>query len=182
MAKYLDQAGVTSLWAKIKEKFVLKDGNKVLSTNDYTTEEKTKLSGIATGAQVNVIEKVSVNSTPLTITNKGVNIVVPTKVSQVTNDSGYQTASQVSNAITKAIEGIASGFKYEVVTTLPTTGKEGTIYLKANSGSGQNIYDEFIWINSKFEQLGTKQIDLSGYMKKTDMVALTQSEIDAICV
>ena len=57
MAKYLDQTGVSTLWAKIKEKFVLKDGSKVLSTNDYTTAEKQKLGGIATGAQVNVIEK-----------------------------------------------------------------------------------------------------------------------------
>lgn len=182
MAKYLDQAGVTTLWGKIKEKFVLKDGNKVLSTNDYTTAEKQKLGAIASGAQVNVIEKVSVNGSALPVTTKGVNVTVPTKVSQVTNDSGFQTASQVSSAITKAIGGIASGFKYSVVDTLPQTGESDTIYLKANSGSGQNIYDEFIWVNSKWEQLGTKQIDLSGYMKKTDMVALTTSEIDAICV
>ena len=40
MARYLDQTGVSTLWSKIKEKFVLKDGNKVLSTNDYTTAEK----------------------------------------------------------------------------------------------------------------------------------------------
>ncbi|BBK61856.1 hypothetical protein A9CBEGH2_07960 [Amedibacterium intestinale] len=181
MAKYLDQTGVSTLWAKIKEKFVLKDGSKVLSTNDYTTAEKQKLGGIATGAQVNVIEKVSVNGSALTPSSKGVNITVPTKVSQVTNDSGYQTASQVSSAISSAISGI-SGFKYEVVSALPSSGKDGTIYLKANSGAGQNIYDEFIWVNSKWEQLGTKQIDLSGYMKKTDMVALTEGEIDAICV
>ena len=103
-------------------------------------------------------------------------------MSQVTNDSGFQTASQVSSAIAKAIEGIASGFKYSVVDDLPQTGKSDTIYLKANGGSDRNIYDEFIWVNSKWEQLGTKQIDLSGYMKKTDMVALTTSEIDAICV
>lgn len=30
--------------------YVVKDGNKVLSTNDYTTEDKTKLSGIESGA------------------------------------------------------------------------------------------------------------------------------------
>lgn len=207
MAKFLDQTGVETLWGKIKEKFVLKDGAKVLSTNDYTTAEKNKLGGIANGAQVNVIENVSVNGTAQTITNKGVDIAVPTKVSQVTNDSGFQTASQVSSAITKAISGITS-FKYEVVTTLPTTGKNGTIYLKANSGAGQNIYDEFIWVNSKYEQLGTKQIDLSGYALKSQLptktsqltndsgyqtanqvssaidskvVALTTSEIDLIC-
>ena len=33
---------------------VSKDGDKVLSDNNYTDEEKTKLNGIATGAEVNV--------------------------------------------------------------------------------------------------------------------------------
>lgn len=211
MAKYLDQAGVSTLWGKIKEKFVLKDGAKVLSTNDYTTAEKQKLSDIATGAQVNVIEKVSVNGTNQTVNSKGVNITVPTKTSQITNDSSFQTESQVSSAIAKAISGV-SGFKYSVVESLPQTGVAGTIYLKANSGSGENIYDEFIWVNSKFEQLGTKQIDLSGYALKSQLptkvsqlsndsgyqnasqvaskvtstiestfTALTTSEIDEIC-
>lgn len=41
-------------------KFVTKETGKGLSTNDYTTAEKTKLTGIAEGAQVNVIESVSI--------------------------------------------------------------------------------------------------------------------------
>ena len=45
---------------KIAEKYVAKETGKGLSTNDYTTAEKTKLGGIATGAQVNVIESVSI--------------------------------------------------------------------------------------------------------------------------
>ena len=40
----------------------------------------------------NVIESISVNSTPQTITNKNVNITVPTKVSDLTNDAGYLTS------------------------------------------------------------------------------------------
>lgn len=55
-----------------------KVSGKALSTNDYTTTEKTKLSGIATGAQVNVIEQINVNSVKQTPTNKVVNISVPT--------------------------------------------------------------------------------------------------------
>ena len=51
---------------------------KSLSTNDYTTAEKTKLSGIAANAQVNVIESVKVNGTTLEVTDKAVNVVVPT--------------------------------------------------------------------------------------------------------
>ena len=45
-----------------------------LSTENYSTDEKTKLAGIALGAQVNVIEGVKVNGTALPPTNKVVNI------------------------------------------------------------------------------------------------------------
>lgn len=51
---------------------------KGLSTNDYTTDEKNKLEGIAAGAQVNVIESVKVNGVALTPSSKAVNVTVPT--------------------------------------------------------------------------------------------------------
>ena len=54
---------------------------KGLSTNDYTSAEKQKLSGIASGAQVNVIESVKVNGTKLTPSSKSVDVTVPTKTS-----------------------------------------------------------------------------------------------------
>ena len=57
-------------------------GNKVdkvsgkgLSTNDFTTEAKNKLNGIAAGAQVNVIETVKVDGVALPVQNKAVDIV-----------------------------------------------------------------------------------------------------------
>lgn len=181
MAKYIDNTGLATVWAKIKATFVAKESGKGLSSNDYTAGEKSKLSGIATGAQVNVIEKINVNGTAQSISSKAVSLTIPTKTSEITNDSGYQTSSQVSSAITSAISGITS-FKYQVVTSLPGTGVAGTIYLMANSGSGQNVYDEYIWVGSKYEKLGQKDIDLSAYMQKSEMVALSSSEIDGICV
>ena len=42
-------------------------------------------------AQANVIETVKVNGTALTPSSKAVNVTVPTKVSQLTNDAGYKT-------------------------------------------------------------------------------------------
>jgi hypothetical protein len=51
---------------------------KGLSTNDYTNDEKTKLEGIADGAQVNVIESVKVNGSALAVSGKAVDITVPT--------------------------------------------------------------------------------------------------------
>lgn len=60
-----------------------KENGKGLSTNDYTDAEKTKLGGIATGAQVNVIETVKVNGTALTPdANKAVDVTfeIPERV------------------------------------------------------------------------------------------------------
>ena len=70
---------------------------KGLSTNDYTTAEKQKLSGIAAGAQVNVIETVKVNGTALTPSSKAVDITVPTgsAASKDVPTSGDASTTQV---------------------------------------------------------------------------------------
>lgn len=74
------------------DKKVDKVSGKGLSTNDYTTDEKNKLAGIVAGAQVNVIESVKVNGTAQTISNKEIDIPVPTNLSQLTNDI-YEVAT-----------------------------------------------------------------------------------------
>ena len=50
---WMNEDGLIYLWSKIKSKFVAKESGKGLSTNDYTTTEKNKLSRIASGAEVN---------------------------------------------------------------------------------------------------------------------------------
>lgn len=102
MTKYLDSTGLTYFWNQLKNYFVKKESGKGLSTNDYTTAEKSKLAGVASGAQVNSIEQVKVNGTTINPSNKAVDIAVPTKVSALTNDAGFQTASQVSSSIASA--------------------------------------------------------------------------------
>lgn len=122
---------------------------KGLSTNDYTTDEKNKLEGIATGAQVNVIESVKVNGTALTPSNKAVNIDL----------SNYATKGDVS-AIPK--------FAVTVVASLPTSDiSTSTIYLVSNNGSGTNAYDEYIYVNGGWEKIGTTATDLSDYVTTT---------------
>lgn len=43
---YLDKTGLTNFWGKIKNKFVAKDGDKVLSDNNFSDELYTKLNGM----------------------------------------------------------------------------------------------------------------------------------------
>lgn len=87
--KYLDDSGLSYFFQKLQTVFQAKESGKGLSSNDYTTIEKTKLSGIDTSAQVNVIETVKKNGATLTVTNKAVDISVPTKISDLTNDSDF---------------------------------------------------------------------------------------------
>ena len=54
------------------------EAGKGLSSNDFTDDLMSKLEGIATGAQVNVLEAVQVNGTALPITGKAVNIPIAT--------------------------------------------------------------------------------------------------------
>ena len=66
---------------------------KGLSSNDFTTTEKNKLSNIAANAQVNVIETIKVNGTALTVSNKAVNITVTggsSDISVAETSSGVQ--------------------------------------------------------------------------------------------
>lgn len=106
---------------------------------------------------------------------------IPSKVSQLSNDSGYQTASQVQSAVNAAVSKI-TGVEFDVVDTLPTNGRTGVFYLVPNGGADSNGYDEYIWLSAKsrFEKIGTTDVDLSGYLRSTDIVAVTNSQIDAI--
>lgn len=194
--EYLDKSGLTLLISKIKTalngKVDVVDG-KGLSTNDYTTAEKNKLSGIASGAQVNVIESVSVNGTKIEPSSKAVAISVPTKVSQLTNDSGFQNATQVNNTIDgkgyqtqaqvqsliNSAVGNVTSIKYQKVDSLPTTGENGVIYLVSHSHGTQDIYDEYIWISDTktFEKIGNTDIDLSAYVKSSELVAISTSDL-----
>lgn len=98
-----------------------KEAGKGLSTEDYTTAEKTKLGGIEAGAEENVIEEIKVNNTALTPSSKSVNITVPTKTSDLTNDSDFvEDASYVhtDNNYTTTEKNKLSGIEAEANKTI----------------------------------------------------------------
>lgn len=96
-------------------------------------------------------------------------------VGSVTYDIKDKTARDL-------IAGMTS-IQFKVVTTLPTTGVLGTIYLVAHSHSEKDAYDEYVWIadttktaGGYYEKLGSTDIDLSNYPN----TAITNSEIDTV--
>lgn len=119
---------------------------------------------------------------------------LPARVSDLTNDAGYQDATEVQALIDASLAGI-TGISFEVVQSLPASGETGVIYLVSNSGSGQNIYDEYIWLQGtpgRYEKIGTTDIDLSNYVtynsttdefsKNGTVIAqyATNAEVDAL--
>ena len=76
---------------------------KGLSANDFTNDLKTKLDAIEAGAQVNVIENVSMNGEALVIAEKGVNIPLATNTTV-----GVIKGSDVENGVVIDAEGAAS--------------------------------------------------------------------------
>lgn len=94
--KYLDDNGVLYLWNKIKSIFVAKEDGKGLSTNDYTTAEKNKLAGIATGANKTVVD----SALSSTSTNPVQNKVINSQITTLTSASHTHSNKDVLDGIT----------------------------------------------------------------------------------
>ncbi len=139
---------------KINELFARKSTLNALATKVEKLEE--------VGAQANVIESISINNNKATITNKNVNITVPTKTSDIENDKKYQTLTEVNTLIANAISesGHASFTK---VTELPAVkdAKSNIIYLLHNEDT--KYYDMYALIDNKLERLDDTSIDLTNY-------------------
>ena len=56
------------------------------------------------------------------------------------------------------------------VDSLPQTGEGQTLYfVKEPKGKDSNNYLEYLWIDGKFELIGSTQVDLTGYVKTSDL-------------
>lgn len=94
-----------------------KETGKGLSTNDYTDADKLKLSGVDTGAQVNVLEGVQVAGSSVVPTNKIANISPAT-----------QSAAGVMSATDKTkLDGVASGAQANVIEAVKKNGTALTV-------------------------------------------------------
>lgn len=58
---------------------------------------------------------------------------------------------------------------FEVVDSLPSVGKPNAIYLVDTFTLGENVFNEYIYVNDKYELIGTTAIDLSQYALKSEI-------------
>lgn len=136
------------------------------TVNDATltiTQNGTTVATFSANSATNTSAAITVPTAVSDLTNDSGFITssdIPTDVSDFTNDADYQTGSEVSAAIATAISGI-TGIQFEIVQTLPATGDPGTIYLISHGGSGTDIYDEYVYVNNSWEQIGTTAADFT---------------------
>lgn len=172
----LDENGLAHLWQRIKllvtnnvSSKVDKVEGKGLSTNDYTNAEKTKLAGIAEGAQKNVQPDWALTSGDGAIKNKP---TIPTKVSELTNDSGYAKTSEVDTAITNKLN------------TLDVTSEDVPIVLDEGAYFISSLTQENGLVKAKKVQFDTQfTANLEAAQSQGDVVSLSQlsqSIMDAV--
>lgn len=103
---------------------------------------------------------------------------IPTKTSDLTNNSGFITkaVNDLTNYYLKSetytkeeVQSLISAINsvtLQKVESLPEPGESNVIYLVLKSGSGNDIYDEYIFIDGKPEHIGSTQVDLSNYVQE----------------
>lgn len=102
--KSLSDLGVPTKTSELtNDSNFVSDANYVHTDNNFTTAEKTKLNGIASGAEVNVQSDWNVTNTSSDafIKNKP---SIPSKTSDLTNDSGFITSVPVTSVNSKTGE------------------------------------------------------------------------------
>ena len=136
----------------------------------------TQVQGIVeTGGEANIVNGVKVNGVVQPINEKIVEITVADP-----DMSAYSTTEQMNTAISTAVAG-ANHISRSIVDALPDTGDEKTIYMVLNGKTdGNNVYTEYMWINNKFEIVGSTDIDLSDYVKVQDIELMSVAEARAI--
>ena len=151
----------------------------------------------------NIIESVSVNGVGVEVSDKNVDIKVPTKVSELDNDSMYASKSEIPTKVSEldndsmyvtddelTLNDYASKtyvseqisktdhLKRDIVTSLPeaSSADEYTIYmLKDDTATGEDVYKEYMLIDGALKCVGDTSVDLSGYAKSDTLKAHTEN-------
>ena len=245
--KYLDDGGLAVLWAKIKD--IAGEDNIIESVSvngtTLTITSKDADLGLKVNSQqltvanniVNLAVTKNNSSTGITFTPAAgqnpdtLDITVPTKTSDLTNDSNFVADANYSHItvdsslssssenpvqnkvinsalgdkaplaspaltgtptaptasagtsttqiattafVAAAIAAASIGIQFEIVQSLPASGSTNTIYLVPNSGTGTNIYDEYVWVivdssttpaTYGWEKIGSTAVDLTDYTR-----------------
>lgn len=189
MAKFLDQSGVAYLWGKVKNAFVPKAEGKDLSSNDYTDVEKTKLAGIAEGANKYTHPNTAGNKhIPAGGADGQLLTYSAAGTAQWSDPVTYAAATQSADGLMakedKAkLDGFTSAGDYAKKTDIATVMRyKGSVTAKADLPTGAVVGDVYNVENENdhnFAWNGTAWDDLGGTFT---VESIANADIDTICV
>lgn len=150
-----------------EQKYATKESVSTLSGRVDTLE--------SAGGQPNVIETVKVNGVAQEVSEKAVDITVPTKVSELNNDSAFQTNTEVAQAIQTAIAktGHASFKKVDAVPEAESA-EDNVMYLVMNSKTKH--YDIYAKVENEVVLLDDTTVDLTNYVEKEEGKGLSTND------
>lgn len=114
-----------------------------------------------------------------TLSGKIDDIDIPTKISQLTNDSKYQTDTEVAATVATAIAE-TKHVSFETADAAPTASeaKDDVMYLVMNTET--NHYDIYAKVGTEVVRLDDTTVDLSEYAKTADMNTALDAKVDAV--
>ena len=148
-SKLMDVNGLSYLYNKLKERI-----------DSLTSSSKTEIDIFKTNMQADVAAAIA--------DAKRTAAAAQASADQIRDYMYSAEADFVRSADFNAAISRITSFEMTIVDELPDTGKKGYIYLiLADDGSGDDIYNEYLWIEDKnsFEKIGTTRIDLTPYAK-----------------
>ena len=126
------------------------------------------------------------------LNNKANTSDIPTKVSDLNNDSEFitKTVDNLTNYYKKneiytqeqvnTLISNVNSFNVEVAQTLPTENIDiHTIYLVPKKAETNDNYDEYIYINNSWEHIGSTSVDLTNYYNKNEIDTKLESKANA---
>lgn len=159
--------------------------------------------------QNNIIETVKVNGAALSVANKTVDVTVPTKVGDLTNDKGYLVANDIANKADKAttlagynigdaytktqVDGLVTGVlhymgsydTFAALTAAVTSPKQGDVYnIRTAGGKDENNVsikagDNVAYSGTGWDVLGG-DVDLSAYATTSTMNTALGNKVDKV--
>ncbi|HGD1861094.1 MULTISPECIES: hypothetical protein [Bacillota] len=194
--KFLDNNGLLYVWKKLKDTFIkkveldevknsipknvsdLQDADSYAKSVDIPTKVESLSDATDYAKKIEIPHSVS----ELDGMDAYAKITaLPKKVADLTDGADYIKKAELTEEV-KSLIGNTKALEFSVVEELPSSGEKSTIYLVSNSKAENDAYDEYIFVNGKFEKIGTTSVDLSDYVKTSDITSITNEEIDTLFV
>lgn len=194
--KFLDNNGLLYVWKKLKDTFAkkveldevknsipknvsdLQDADSYAKSIDIPTKVESLSDATDYAKKIEIPHSVS----ELDGMDAYAKITaLPKKVADLTDGADYIKKAELTEEV-KSLIGNTKALEFSVVEELPSSGEKSTIYLVSKSKAENDAYDEYIFVNGKFEKIGTTSVDLSGYVKVSDITSITNEEIDTLFV